>query len=66
MIILSALLVALAGYTFVHPSIDNGLYHPLNIEDKIYRMNTRDGSFEECDTKTLICKPFEFKKEDPV
>jgi hypothetical protein len=54
-IILTGVLVVLTGYTFVHPSVDNGAFTPIVLEGKMYRMNSRDGSWEICTPPTMKC-----------
>ena len=56
-VVLTAVLVVLTGYTFVHPSVDNGAYTPIVLEGKMYRMNSRDGSWEICEPPTMKCTP---------
>jgi hypothetical protein len=56
-IILTGVLVVLTGYTFVHPSVDNGAFTPIVLEGKMYRMNSRDGSWEICTPPTMKCTP---------
>jgi len=66
-IILTGVLVVLTGYTFVHPSVDNGAFTPIVLEGKMYRMNSRDGSWEICTPPTMKCTPTELqvKQEQP-
>ena len=54
-IILTGVLVVLTGYTLVHPSVDNGAFTPIVLEGKMYRMNSRDGSWEICTPPTMKC-----------
>ena len=56
-IILTGVLVVLTGYTFVHPSVDNGAFTPIVLEGKMYRMNSRDGTWEICTPPTMKCVP---------
>ena len=56
-VVLTAVLVVLTGYTFVHPSVDNGAYTPIVLEGKMYRMNSRDGTWEICTPPTMRCVP---------
>ena len=56
-IILTGVLVVLTGYTFVHPSVDNGAYTPIVLEGKMYRMNSRDGTWELCEPPEMRCTP---------
>jgi hypothetical protein len=56
-VILTSVLVLLTGYTFVHPSVDNGAYTPIVLEGKMYRMNSRDGTWEICTPPTMRCVP---------
>jgi hypothetical protein len=53
-IILTSVLVALTGYQFWHPSVDNGTYTMAVYQNQIVRMDTRTGSFERCD-ENLKC-----------
>ena len=54
-VILTAVLVVLTGYQFVHPSVESGAYTPVVLEGKMYRMNTRDGSWEICTPPAMKC-----------
>ena len=54
-VVLTAVLVVLTGYTFVHPSVDNGAFTPIVLEGKMYRMNSRDGSWEICTPPAMKC-----------
>ena len=56
-ILLTGILVVLSGYTFVHPSVDNGAFTPIVLEGKMYRMDTRNGSWEICTPPTMKCVP---------
>ena len=56
-VVLTAVLVVLTGYTFVHPSVDNGAYTPIVLEGRMYRMDTRNGRWEVCTPPTMKCVP---------
>jgi len=56
-IILTSVLVVLTGYTFVHPSVDNGAFTPIVLEGRMYRMNSRDGTWEVCTPPSMKCVP---------
>jgi hypothetical protein len=56
-VILTAVLVALTGYTFVHPSVDNGAFTPIVLNGVMYRMDTRNGQWEICEPPTMKCVP---------
>jgi hypothetical protein len=56
-VILTAVLVVLTGYQFVHPSVESGAYTAVVLEGKMYRMNTRDGAWEVCTPPTMKCEP---------
>jgi len=56
-ILLTAVLVVLTGYTFVHPSVDNGAYTPIVLNGQMYRMNSRDGTWELCEPPAMKCVP---------
>lgn len=60
-VILTSVLVVLTGYTFVHPSVDNGAFTPIVLEGKMYRMNSRDGSWEICTPPAMKCVPTELQ-----
>ncbi len=60
-VVLTAVLVVLTGYTFVHPSVDNGAFTPIVLEGKMYRMNSRDGSWEICTPPAMKCVPTELQ-----
>ena len=69
-VILTGILVVLTGYTFVHPSVDNGAYTPIVLEGRMYRMDTRNGQWEICTPPDMRCVPTdlqikqEFKSEE--
>ena len=54
-VILTAVLVVLTGYHFVHPSVESGQYSAVVHSNQVYRLNTRDGTFERCDPPTMKC-----------
>lgn len=54
-VILTAVLVVLTGYQFVHPSVESGAYTAVVLEGRMYRMNTRDGAWEVCTPPTMKC-----------
>jgi len=56
-VILTGVLVVLTGYQFVHPSVESGAYTAVVLEGKMYRMNTRDGSWELCEPPAMKCTP---------
>lgn len=56
-IILTGILVVLTGYTFVHPSVDNGAFTPIVLNGQMYRMDTRNGRWEICEPPSMICTP---------
>lgn len=56
-VILTGILVVLTGYTFVHPSVENGQYSVVVHQNQIYKMNTRDGTFEKCEPPIMKCVP---------
>lgn len=43
-------------YQVTMPSLENAKYMFGTIGDRVVRMNTRDGSFEECDEKYVCSK----------
>ena len=61
MIALTALMCALLGYQITMPAVDNAKYTFTVHKDQIIRMNTQNGSFEQCDD-TLKCIPVETNK----
>jgi hypothetical protein len=65
-VILTAVLVVLTGYTFVHPSVDNGAFTPIVLEGKMYRMNTRDGTWDICTPPTMRCEPTTLQTQEPL
>ena len=60
-VLLTAVLVVLTGYQFVHPSVESGAYTAVVLEGKMYRMNTRDGAWEVCTPPTMKCVPTELQ-----
>ena len=60
MIVLTALMVVLLGYQVSMPAVDNAKYTFTVHKDQIIRMNTQNGSFEQCD-EHLKCVPIEQK-----
>jgi len=56
-IILTSVLVVLTGYTFVHPSVDNGAFTPIVLNGQMYRMDTRNGQWELCQPPEMRCTP---------
>lgn len=54
-VILTAVLVVLSGYHFVHPSVESGQYSAVVHNNQIYRLNTRDGTFERCEPPAMKC-----------
>jgi hypothetical protein len=56
-IILTGVLVVLTGYTFVHPSVDNGAFTPIVLNGLMYRMDTRNGRWEICEPPAMKCIP---------
>ena len=56
MIALTALMCALLGYQVSMPAVDNAKYTFTVHNNQIVRMNTQNGSFEQCDDK-LKCTP---------
>ena len=65
-VILSAVLVVLTGYQFVHPSVESGAYTPVVLEGKMYRMNTRDGSWEICTPPAMKCVPTDLQVKQEI
>ena len=63
-VILTGLLVVLTGYQFYHPSVETGVYTPVTYQGKIYRLNTRDGSFDLCEPPTMKCVPTGLQIQD--
>lgn len=63
-VLLTAVLVALTGYTFVHPSVDNGAYTPIALNGQMYRMDTRNGQWELCTPPTMKCTPTGLQIQD--
>jgi len=61
MIALTALMCVLLGYQVSMPSVDNAKYTFTVHKDQIIRMNTQNGTFEQCDDH-LKCKPVELDK----
>jgi hypothetical protein len=61
MIALTALMCALLGYQITMPAVDNAKYTFTVHKDQIIRMNTQNGSFEQCDN-ILKCIPVETNK----
>lgn len=64
-VVLTAVLVVLTGYTFVHPSVDNGAYTPIVLNGQMYRMNSRDGTWELCTPPTMKCVSTTLQIQDP-
>ena len=60
-VVLTAVLVVLTGYQFVHPSVESGAYTAVVLDSKLYRMNTRDGAWEVCTPPTMKCVPTELQ-----
>jgi hypothetical protein len=56
-VVLTAVLVVLTGYQFVHPSVESGAYTAVVLDSKLYRMNTRDGTWEVCAPPAMKCLP---------
>jgi hypothetical protein len=56
-VILTGILVVLTGYQFVHPSVESGAYTPVVLNGQMYRMNTRDGSWDLCEPPAMKCVP---------
>lgn len=54
-VLLTGILVVLTGYTFVHPSVESGQYSAVVHNGQVYRLNTRDGTFERCEPPTMKC-----------
>ena len=54
-VLLTAVLVVLTGYTFVHPSVDNGAFTPIVLNGQMYRMDTRNGRWEICEPPAMKC-----------
>ena len=65
-VILTAVLVVLTGYQFVHPSVESGAYTPVVLEGKMYRMNTRDGSWELCTPPEMKCVPTDLQVKQEI
>jgi hypothetical protein len=61
MLALTALMCALLGYQVTMPAVDNAKYTFTVHKDQIIRMNTQNGSFEQCD-EHLKCTPVEQNK----
>lgn len=56
-VLLTGILVILSGYSFVHPSIESGSYSAVVHNNQVYRLNTRDGTFERCEPPIMKCVP---------
>lgn len=56
-VLLTGILVVLTGYTFVHPSVESGQYSAVVHNGQVYRLNTRDGTFERCEPPAMKCVP---------
>ena len=56
-VLLTGILVVLTGYTFVHPSVDNGAFTPIVLNGQMYRMDTRNGRWELCEPPAMKCTP---------
>jgi hypothetical protein len=50
------IMILILVYQVTMPAVNNAKYTFGVVEDRIVRMNTQDGSFEECD-KDYKCKP---------
>jgi hypothetical protein len=61
MIALTAMMCILLGYQVTMPAVDNAKYTFTVHKDQIIRMNTQNGSFEQCDDK-LKCMSVETNK----
>jgi len=61
MIALTAMMCILLGYQVTMPAVDNAKYTFTVHKDQIIRMNTQNGSFEQCDER-LKCAPVETNK----
>jgi hypothetical protein len=61
MLALTALMCALLGYQVTMPAVDNAKYTFTVHNNQIVRMNTQNGSFEQCDEK-LKCVLVETNK----
>ena len=61
MIALTAMMCILLGYQVTMPAVDNAKYTFTVHKDQIIRMNTQNGSFEQCDDK-LQCVTVETNK----
>ena len=51
MIALTALMCILLGYQVTMPAVDNAKYTFTVHKDQIIRINTQNGSFEQCDER---------------
>lgn len=58
MIWLTALMCVLLGYQVSMPAVDNAKYTFTSHNNTIIRMNTQNGTMEQCDEK-LKCSPIE-------
>ena len=63
-VLLTGILVVLTGYTFVHPSAENGQYAPVVHNGQVFRLNTRDGTFDRCEPPTMKCTPTGLQIQD--
>lgn len=61
MIALTALMCLLLGYQVSMPAVDNAKYTFTVHKDQIIRMNTQNGSFEQCN-EHLKCEPVNTNK----
>jgi hypothetical protein len=61
MMIITILMCAILGYQVTMPEIANAKYSFTVYKDNIVRMNTQNGTFEQCNEK-FVCKPTELKE----
>lgn len=56
MLLTQVIMIALLYYQVTMPAVENGKYHPAELNGKIYIMNTQNGNIEKICDNELNCQ----------
>lgn len=56
MLLTNIIMCVLLYYQVTMPAVQNGKYHPAELDGKLYIMNTQDGTIEKICDATLKCE----------